>query len=66
MFTQIHACFAPPARALNQSHKDDCFFEFTSCRRWRAKTNLLNTPDVLKLATIEGARANALLHRPAH
>ena len=27
------------------------------------KTNLLNTREVLKLATIEGARANALLHK---
>ena len=27
------------------------------------KTNLLNTRDVLKFATIEGARANALLHK---
>jgi 5-methylthioadenosine/S-adenosylhomocysteine deaminase len=63
MFTQMHAAFALQRVLYNESHRDDCFFEFTFVSPVACKTNLLNTRDVLKFATIEGARANALLHK---
>jgi 5-methylthioadenosine/S-adenosylhomocysteine deaminase len=63
MFTQMHACFALQRALYNQSHRDDCFFAFTFVSPVACKNNLLNTRDVLKLATVEGARANALLSK---
>ena len=63
MFTQMHACFALQRALYNESHKDDCFFEFTFVSPVACKAKLLNTRDVLKFATIEGARANGLLRK---
>jgi cytosine/adenosine deaminase-related metal-dependent hydrolase len=63
MFTQMHACFALQRALYNESHKDDCFFAFTFVSPVACKAKLLNTRDVLKFATIEGARANGLLRK---
>ena len=63
MFTQMHACFALQRALYSENHKDDCLFEFTFVSPVACKSNLLNTRDVLEFATVEGARANALLHK---
>lgn len=63
MFTQMHACLALQRELYIASHKDDCLFEFTFVSPVACKNNLLNVRDVLELATVEGARANGLLHK---
>jgi cytosine/adenosine deaminase-related metal-dependent hydrolase len=63
MFTQMHACFALQRALYNQSHKNDCFFAFTFVSPVACKNHLVNARDVLTFATVEGARANALLHK---
>jgi cytosine/adenosine deaminase-related metal-dependent hydrolase len=54
MFSQMHAAFAVQRGALNAEH----LFPDTSHR-----ASLLGVRDVLELATVEGARANGLLHK---
>lgn len=63
MFTQMHACFALQRSLYIEAHKDDCLFEFTFVSPTSCKDNLANVRDVLKFATVEGARANGLLHK---
>jgi len=63
MFTQMHACFALQRALYIENHKESCLFEFTFVSPVACKNSLLNTRDVLGFATVEGARANGLLHK---
>jgi cytosine/adenosine deaminase-related metal-dependent hydrolase len=63
MFTQMQACFALQRALYIEGHKDECLFEFTFVSPVACKNRLLNTRDVLEFATVEGARANGLLHK---
>ena len=63
MFTQMHACFALQRELYIQKHPNECLFEFTFVSPTACKEKLLNTRDVLEFATVEGARANALLSK---
>jgi 5-methylthioadenosine/S-adenosylhomocysteine deaminase len=62
MFTQMHACFALQRALYIDKNQADCLFQFfvdpAPCR-----PGILSARDVLELATIEGARANGLLHK---
>jgi cytosine/adenosine deaminase-related metal-dependent hydrolase len=55
MFTQMRACFSLQRALINEKHL------FGGPEPDRA--SLLNVRDVLELATVEGARANGLLHK---
>jgi cytosine/adenosine deaminase-related metal-dependent hydrolase len=62
MFTQMHACFALQRALYIDKNQADCLFQFfvdpAPCR-----PGILSARNVLELATIEGARANGLLHK---
>ena len=59
MFTQMRACFALQRALFIESHPDRLFsFGVPSNHQ-----GMLTVRDMLQLATIEGARANGLLHK---
>jgi len=59
----MHACFALQRALYNQSHKDDCFFEFTFVSPVACKTTCSTRATCSSSRPSKVRRANALLHK---